>query len=237
MSDLAGLPALARPVTASVKLDRSPHSGRIAAVLREAIVRGELDHGTAMVETKLAEHFGVSRGPIRSALLMLEGEGLISTPPNGRMEVAAFGAEQVADLFAVRFELESRALRWGIQRHNDPAPVSGAFALMREEGSSTERLVELDIAFHRALVEFSGSPALVRAWLSSAVLLQTIISVGNHELRTQDPAGDFERIMEQHGPLVDAIVERKVRRAVDLLEGQFDVTKNMIRTVRRDEEG
>jgi DNA-binding GntR family transcriptional regulator len=221
--------ALADPSPSiNVKLDRSLHSGRVTSVLREAIITGALPSGTPLVEAKLATQMRVSRGPVRSALAVLEQDGLAFTPPNGRMVVHGFGPDDLADLFRVRLQLETLAIKWGIDAKRSAADVATAFEAMAAEGSSTDRLVELDIAFHRTLLEFSGSRSLLQSWSVFAGLLQTVIKVGNRELRERDPQSDFQRIMDTHRPLVEAIEARRQRDAERLLCDQFEVTASMI---------
>ena len=217
----------------NAKLDRSPHSGRVTNVLREAIITGELPAGTPLVEAKLARQLSVSRGPVRSALAILEQEGLALTSQNGRMVVLGFGPDDLADLFRVRLQLESLAMKWGIEARRPTDDIDAALAAMAAEGSSTDRLVELDIAFHRSVLEFSGSRSLLQSWSAFAGLLKAVIKVGNRELREQDPRSDFERIMEHHRPLVEAIKARRYREAERLLREQFDVTSSMISLAKR----
>ena len=96
------------------KFARSPYSGTILAHLREEIVSGRLARGASLVERRLATEFGVSRGPVRSALQVLEAEGLVETRPNGRMLVAGFGHGDLVSLFDVRLLVESAAVRSGV---------------------------------------------------------------------------------------------------------------------------
>jgi GntR family transcriptional regulator, gluconate operon transcriptional repressor len=217
----------------NAKLDRSVHSGRLTALLREAVITGELPSGTPLVEAKLAQQLGVSRGPVRSALAVLEQDGLAFTPPNGRMVVRGFGPEDLADLFRVRLQLETLAVKWGMDARNSPAPIGHALEAMTVEGSATEKLVELDIAFHRAILEFSGSRSLLQAWGVFAGLLQIIVTVGNRELREQDPRSDYDRIMSHHRPLYEAIKARRYRESERLLREQFAVTSSMITLAKR----
>jgi DNA-binding GntR family transcriptional regulator len=218
----------APPRRTNVKLDRSLHFGRVTQVLREAILTGELPPGTPLVERRIAGQLDVSRGPVRSALAVLEQEGLALTAPNGRMQVLGFDSQHLADLFRVRLHLESLAIRWGIEARQDPTKLRDALEAMEREGSSTDRLVELDIAFHRSLVEFSGSRSLLLAWSSFSGLLETVIKIGNRNLRERDPEGDFHRIMGHHRPLAEAVVARKPRIAEQLLREQFEVTSSML---------
>jgi DNA-binding GntR family transcriptional regulator len=217
----------------NAKLDRSLHSGRVTGILREAIITGDLPSGTPLVEAKLARQLNVSRGPVRSALAILEQDGLAFTPPNGRMVVLGFGPEDLADLFRVRLQLETLAIKWGIEARRPVDEIELALEAMGQEGSATDRLVDLDIAFHRSVLEFSGSRSLLQSWSAFAGLLQTVIKVGNRELREQNPRSNFERIMDNHRPLVEAIRGRRYREAERLLRDQFEVTVSMISLAKR----
>jgi DNA-binding GntR family transcriptional regulator len=222
----------------ATKLARSIYSGQIASHLREAIVSGDLPEGTPLVEGRLAEQLAVSRGPIRSALHALEGEGLVRTMPNGRMQSAGFGQGDLHDLMRVRFELESRGLRWGIERRAVLVQLQKAFVRLRQEGASTRQLVELDLGFHRALVSLSGSRFLVQSWLALAPVIAAVIAIGNRELETRDPTSNFERIVASHRLLVDAVGAYDVEQATQMLADQFQLTASMFEDrPRRDSPG
>lgn len=227
----AAAPAGASSVTHD-RLQRSTHSLRITALLREYIVAGELAPGTPLVESRLAGVLQVSRGPVRNALVELDGEGLVHTESNGRSVVAGFDQGDLEDLLAVRYELESLAVRWGIERERDPAEVRATFDQMVGEGSSNERLVDFDLGFHRQLLEYSGSRALVQSWLRLAPILHAVITVGNRRLGVRAGAFDFERILASHRPIVDAILARDATAAAALLATQFEVTASMYRVDR-----
>jgi DNA-binding GntR family transcriptional regulator len=216
------------PATAgrhSVKLARSLYSGRIARALREAIVDGAFAPGTPLVETQLAAELSVSRGPVRSALQVLEGEGLVETRSNGRMVTVRFGPEDIDDLLAVRLELESWAVRLGCERGADVGPVRGAFEAFRQEGASTDRLVELDIAFHRSLLELGGRRFLLSAWLALAPVIQAVITIGNRRLARQDPVSHYGRIVEAHEPMLAPLERHEPEPVVQILTEQFAFTR------------
>jgi len=198
----------------------------VAEVLREAIVDGVLEEGTPLVEAQLAEQLAVSRGPIRSALQVLEGEGLVATRSNGRMFTVRFGPEDMDDLLAVRYELEASAVRRGCAARTDATPVREAFEAFRRERATTERLVELDIAFHRALVELGGSRFLLTAWLSLAPVLQAVITIGNRRLARQDPATHLRRILAAHEPMLTPLERHDAKTVVAILAEQFALTRS-----------
>jgi DNA-binding GntR family transcriptional regulator len=198
----------------------------VAEVLREAIVDGVLAEGTPLVEAQLAAQLAVSRGPIRSALQVLEGEGLVETRSNGRMFTVRFGPDDMDDLLAVRYELEASAVLRGCAARADVAPVREAFEAFRRERATTERLVELDIAFHRAIVELGGSRFLRTAWLSLAPVLQAVITIGNRRLARQDPATHLRRIIAAHEPMLAPLERHDARTVVAILAEQFALTRS-----------
>jgi GntR family transcriptional regulator, gluconate operon transcriptional repressor len=208
----------------SVKLARSVYSGRIARALREAIVGGALPAGTPLAENQLAAELAVSRGPVRSALHVLQGEGLVETLPNGRMVTIRFGPEDVRDLLAIRHELESSAVRRGTARRADVAPIAAAFEAIRREGASTDHLVELDIEFHRRLVEFGGSRFLLGSWLALAPVIQAVITIGNRRLAKEDPASNYGRILTAHERVLEPLSQYDAAAVIEVLAEQFSLT-------------
>jgi DNA-binding GntR family transcriptional regulator len=217
----------------ATKLARSVYSGRIAAHLREAIIAGDVPANTPLVEARLAESLSVSRGPIRSALTVLEADGLVRTRQNGRVDSMGFTEGDLADLIRVRFQLESTAIRWGLEAGADLQPIQAALQAIEAEGVTSDRLVQFDLDLHRELVEFSRSRFLVGAWLALAPVIQAVITIGNRRLVDQEPQSHFERILESHQLLVDALAAGAGERAVRLLAEQFSVTKSMFTTPQR----
>ena len=81
--------------------------------LRNLIVRGQLAPGARIVETEVAERFGVSRTPVRAAFQRLEREGYViaSATHQARMTVAPLTREDVGELLEIVGELEGLAAR------------------------------------------------------------------------------------------------------------------------------
>jgi DNA-binding GntR family transcriptional regulator len=204
----------------------------VASALREAIIGGAFPAGTPLVERTLAEQLGVSRGPVRNALYTLEGEGLVTTASNGRAFVTGFSNDDLRDLLAVRFELESTAVRWALARAADVSPVRALLDEMRHEGTSSQRLVDLDISFHLALLELSGSRFLVQSWQAIAPVIHTVITLGNRTLESRDPASNFNRIITSHRRIVAPMQTGKVDEAVRRLADQFQFTGSMFEPPR-----
>jgi DNA-binding GntR family transcriptional regulator len=108
MPDSTGGLHLVQPLEARESVER-----RVARTLRELIVTDRLPDGTPLVQREVAERLGVSPTPVRTALLHLEREGLVSTGPTGRSFVRPLTREDLEEVYAARLGLEGLAARLG----------------------------------------------------------------------------------------------------------------------------
>ena len=88
----------------------------VARLLRQAILDGALPGGSVIRQEEVARKFGVSRVPIREALLKLEGEGLVETQPRRGVVVTMLSTDDFEEILEMRFALESLALERSAQR-------------------------------------------------------------------------------------------------------------------------
>ncbi len=174
--------------------------------LREIIVHGKLAPGTRVVEADIAARLGVSRTPVRDALRLLQQEGyvLVDSGSRGksRLTVAPLTKEDALELYTIVGHFEGLAARQSARL--DPAVRATLVQKLKElnEGlrelaetgrQDPNRIFELDITFHRRIVEASAGPRLValhnaikpqteRYWrlYASAILDQLLISVAEH---------------------------------------------------------
>lgn len=86
-------------------------SGSLLDELRRAILDGDVPPGSPIPVDQVAEVFGVSRIPVREALMTLIGEGLVDHRPNGGYRVAMMTAHEFSEFYLVREALETAALR------------------------------------------------------------------------------------------------------------------------------
>jgi DNA-binding GntR family transcriptional regulator len=128
--------------------------------VREAILDGELRPGETMSQVVLAQEMGVSRTPLREALRMLQGEGLVEARPNRRVCVAPISAGDLEELYAVRVTLEAQALRLAVPRMTpeDIARLEGSIAEMAHyaEQRDLRRWLVPHAEYHRRLTELAG---------------------------------------------------------------------------------
>ena len=136
--------------------------------LRESIVTAELAPGRQLSENELAGRLGVSRTPVREALVRLRDDRLVDIVPQLGTFVARISDRALADAQFVREALECAAIRLAAVRAT-PADVLALRAILsRQEAARDahdfERFSALDDELHRALCELSGHDV---AWRSA----------------------------------------------------------------------
>ena len=131
--------------------------------LLNRLIRGEIAPGARLKDAELAEDLGVSRTPIREALLRLEREGFISSQKHLGFSVKRLQESEIHDVYPLVRLLECSAL--------DSAPLPCSEKLkkladlgssLRVEGSDPLRRIELDSSWHEALIEDNGNQHLMR---------------------------------------------------------------------------
>ncbi len=189
---------------------------QVASHLRLRILSGQLAPGTPFREQVLAEEFGVSRGPIRDALLTLTKEGLLHGRPNVGVRVAAAPSPfKRAVIVNLRREIEGAALaRWFQTR--DAALLERLDANLAEyqracAASEFGRVVELDMAFHRLLVESAEDGSLVDVWLP--VILRMFLRYSRHRMLVES--------YQEHAAVVAAMHAGDEAGAIALLRAHI----------------
>lgn len=131
------------------------------------ILDGQFRPGAKLEEKMLAEHFGVSRTPVREALRLLAATGLVEHRPNRGVIVSLPDDAQLAEMFEVLGELERACARYAAMRMS-PAEKSHLAALHRSSGrfvdaGDIDGYMPLNLAFHK----------MIYAGAHNAFLLQT----------------------------------------------------------------
>ncbi|WP_460760501.1 GntR family transcriptional regulator [Nocardiopsis oceani] len=162
---------------------------RVHALMREEVLNGRVTPHTRLGEVRLAEHFGVSRTPVREALARLHADGLVERRDNG-FYVTVPNLAELRDLYELRVALELR----GIARAIEDRTIRHAPGILLAELERWEKLradppepdpsfVLLDEEFHAAVSKASGNGALTEALVS---VNQRIRRVRMHDFRTGD---------------------------------------------------
>jgi len=204
------------------QLPRSSRSlGRqVASTVRDAIVEGRLASGQRLIEEELASQLGVSRGPVRETLQQLEREGLVTSFPNRGSFVAEISVEEIVHvLIPIRETIESFALQHALPKLTDVdfKELAQIVAEMESYGEKRDlaRLVDLDLSFHRLLIERSEQQHSLQVWELIAPRIRRIFYL----------AGPFHAalgdIASEHQTLLDVIREGDLASARDALEAHI----------------
>jgi DNA-binding GntR family transcriptional regulator len=207
------------PLSQSGTLQRATLKDLVAERLRTLILDGDLAAGERVAEVAVASSFGVSRGPVREALISLAQEGLLEGLNSGGFVVRSVTQEELIELTEIRIALEQLAARQIARSctENDLAPLQtivdemGAIESMPADPSDLERhrrLVELDTQFHATLCELSGNSRLLATWTS----MRREISIA---IRGFSPRDEDDHYRSSHQELLDSIRSLDVTTAAD----------------------
>lgn len=140
-------------------------ANEILTRLRSDIISGAFKPGEALAEPVLAQRFGVSRGPVREAMIELERAGLVQFEPTGRTRVRTMEEKDIAEIIEARVALESMgarlaAIRWSSEHSR--WIEKNLVAQERAVGVTTFR--KLDVAMHEYIMQCSGNERLGALW-------------------------------------------------------------------------
>jgi GntR family transcriptional regulator of gluconate operon len=179
-------------------------------MLRRAILGGELEPGTHLVETMLSARFRVSRAPIREALRELEGEGLVESRRRG-VYVKALTQEDIWELYNLRALLEGAAVELAVRRFDDDDLAAlrrelEAMAAAAYTGRTLD-FAEADMRFHTEFFERAGHRRLLRVWQSFSETYRVILEI------TDAGGRDLESVVADHRAILAAIERRDPEEA------------------------
>ena len=187
----------------------------------EAIDQGDYRPGDRLVESELAERFGVSRTPIREALQRLETQGVLARDGRSLM-VSSLDHNQLGELYVVRAELEALAARLAAQ-HAAPEEIRVLHDMIRRDREIVDRpeiLARSNKRFHRQIHLASHNRYLV-AQLEmvhrSMVLLATtsLAAEGRGAQALDEHAAIVGAIETRDGAAADAAIRNHIARAFE----------------------
>jgi DNA-binding GntR family transcriptional regulator len=139
-------------------------SAAATELIRNAIIEGRLEPGQRLKEEELARELGVSRTPVREALLMLQAEDLVVATPNRGATVRVHDAKDLGDLYELRALLEGYAARRAAERISAEQIHSLHESCERFDALSPDDdlrgLVRENLLFHNTILEIADSPRL-----------------------------------------------------------------------------
>jgi DNA-binding GntR family transcriptional regulator len=177
--------------------------------LRAEILSCALPPGAEIREAELALRLGVSKSPVRDALMRLEREGLVITMPRQGYRVAPISLTDVQDMFHLRGVLERACMERIVRqasdeqlqaleqfRRFDPALWSGGF-------------IAYNRAFHTALAELAANGRLCVQLGELIDQMERVVRVSVNNVK----AGNPDALVDEHCQIIDALQARESKRA------------------------
>ena len=212
--------------------------------LREMILAGELPGGSRIAELAIVERLGVSRTPIRAALMRLEQEGLLDALPNGGYAVRTFSEGDVADAIELRGTVEGLAARLAAERGVADAVLSQARRCLDEidgvlaspalDDAAFGRYVGLNQRFHTLLSDMAASAVLARE-LERVVRLPFASPSAFVIVQADSPRARDRLVVaqDQHRQVLDAIARREGARAEAIMREHSRLAQRNLREAMR----
>lgn len=210
-------------------LKRPPAAERVYTHIKEAVLERRYEGGTLLTEGDLADAVGVSRTPVREALLRLEVEGLIKLYPKKGALVLAVSAQEIKDVVETRLLVEEFAARKAVPA--SPQLIERLEQLLEEQRQLAEAgdlaaVAVTDRCFHAEIVKYAGNEILSRLYdqLRDRQLRMGVAVMEAHP-------GRIDANITEHGELLEAIragdadgaalvVRRHVGRVRELVRGE-----------------
>ncbi len=196
----------------------------LADELSMMVITGKLKPGHRLVESELAEQFGISRGPVRTALADLEKRGLAEAYGRRGLVVVQMTPRDVSELYSVRIALEEQAISELAELGpNRPLEELGRHVADLEEAAHSHdrrAATEADLAFHRELCRATGNRRLLRSWEALADQIRLIIDT----LQTEEYTV-IAPLSADHGQVLDALRAEKPDQASKLLRAHLVNTR------------
>ncbi|HZU18068.1 MAG TPA: GntR family transcriptional regulator [Candidatus Dormibacteraeota bacterium] len=211
----------------------APHSrtDQVLRALTDAIVEGRLVPGTLHSVGSLAEQLGVSRTPVREALIQLSRRGMVGFERNRGVRILQTTIHDLEEIFEIRLWIEPSAAAQAVGRMGtrEVEAVRHHFEVM---GAAALRgnLAEMwrhDRALHRTIVQSSGNlrAAQYLDGLRDLVLMRGATTVG----RARSPL----EVVEDHRRLVEAVEARDPEAAAEEMRRHIRTTADLVLALER----
>jgi DNA-binding GntR family transcriptional regulator len=195
-------------------------SSAVTRLLRQSLDQGRWASGEPLRQEEIAAELGVSRVPVREALFQLQAEGLLRMVPNKGMYVRTVSAEDLRELFRLRWLLESDVLAQAVPLHTPPSlnRVETIQAALDKAQAVGDRIAG-DREFHEALY----APAQRNE--SMDIVRRLRFQVDRYAFARLKPGSRAQAAQEEHHALLRAVRRRDPDAALKVLHAHLDAAQ------------
>ena len=206
----------------------SGDSGRDRAYqyLRGTVLSDPAVSGTFINEQAVATEVGISRTPVREALLMLAAEDLVQLVPHRGAFVAPVPGREIAEMMQARGVIETWAATSSLA--SGDAPVEAMSAVLEQQRSivdngDAKEFIELDSQFHALLVDAAGNSVLGRLYdnLRAKHVLLGVVALQRSATRRQE-------VLAEHQAIVDGLASGQPEAAEKAILSHLDSTGSLL---------
>jgi DNA-binding GntR family transcriptional regulator len=208
-------------------VERRVFRDEIREQLIEDILSGVLPPGSRIVETRLAQQFGVSQAPVREALRDLALFGFVVSSPFRGTQVRRITPEELLEIYPIRAALEGVAARAAATRIDAAGltRLEDLIATMREAAAKNDHRAQAsaDADFHHTIIVAAGNRMLEHVWQTMRLSVTTCVT---HSVTHRS----LHEIAERHVPVLDALKAHDPARAEAEIRRHIEEPGEWIRT-------
>lgn len=208
-----------------LEIDVSLIRNKVYEQIRRDIVSCRLEPGQELRETDLADHYQVSKSPVRDALQRLQFESLVETTPRRGHRVTPVSVSDAQDILEMREALEAAALRRIVASATDD-DLTALNALREVDLDCKETFARYNRQFHVDLATLSGNARLASETRRLLDAYQRLCLVSLDRL-TLD-RGNSSKALADHCTIIDALQSRNARAAVKASQLHFKQSRGLI---------
>ena len=194
--------------------------------LRREISALPWDQEAFLTENAIAEASGVSRTPVRDALLRLEAAGLLRRVPHKGAYVPALSAQDIESMMEVRQVIED----WAVRKVTslDRLGTELELLLQQQQDSLADPVafIDCDISFHKHIVHAANNRSLEEVYDSQRIKQQRMGVTA-----VQDSRGRSDHVVDEHRAIVEAIRSKDPLAAAAAVRSHLDSTLTVLKAI------
>lgn len=204
-----------------------PKTAQVYTIMRRAIVNLHLAPGSVVNEKLICDQLGISRTPLREAILQLQSENLVTIVPNSGTYVSRIDLQSVFDGQLVREALETKVVRLAAGRMTPQFERALDFNIHQQKRMAADHdydgFYELDEAFHSMICEFGASAHIWKIINGAKAQLDRV-----RRLSFPLPS-HLDVVLAEHVGVVDGLKLRDPDAAAEAMKVHVDRVFTMIR--------
>jgi len=198
---------------------------RVASQLRSDILQGDIAPGSRLSQHSIAERFGVSRIPVRDALQILAGEGLVRPMSNATASVTGMSVAELQELYELREAVEPLATHIAVPNvgRADLLTMRKQLDVM-EEHADTRTWLAANTEFHAAVYKRANRPRMIE-------LVERLRGLTDRYLYVHlEVIGQTEHLVDEHLGILAAVESGDAALAAQLVREHLATSHDFILT-------